>query len=63
MYTDGIIEAESEKGEYGLDRLVEEVSKRPIHGNTLADQILQSVRQFMVGRPIKDDLTVVIADL
>jgi len=43
--------------------LVEEVSKRPIHGNTLADQILQSVRQFMVGRPIKDDLTVVIADL
>jgi phosphoserine phosphatase RsbU/P len=63
MYTDGLIEAESEKGEYGLDRLVEEVSKRPIRGNTLADQILQSVRQFTVGRPIKDDLTVVIADL
>jgi sigma-B regulation protein RsbU (phosphoserine phosphatase) len=62
MYTDAIIEAESESGEYGLDRLVEEVSKRPIHGNALSEQILHSVRQF-TGRPIKDDLTLVIADL
>jgi sigma-B regulation protein RsbU (phosphoserine phosphatase) len=63
MYTDAIIEAESESGEYGLDRLVAEVSKRPIDGNLLSDQILRSVRQFAVGRPMKDDLTLVIADL
>lgn len=63
MFTDGIIEAESESGEYGLDRLVEEVKKRPIHGRALSEQILQSVRQFAAGRPIKDDLTLVIADL
>jgi phosphoserine phosphatase RsbU/P len=63
MYTDAIIEAESEAGEYGLDRLLEQVSKRPIRGNALSEQILRSVRQFAVGRPIEDDLTLVIADL
>jgi phosphoserine phosphatase RsbU/P len=63
LFTDAIIEAESESGEYGLDRLVEEVGKRPIHGKTLSEQILQSVRQFAVGRPLKDDMTLIIADL
>lgn len=63
LFTDAIIEAESESGEYGLDRLVEEVGKRPIHGRILSEQILQSVRHFTVGRPLKDDLTLVIADL
>ena len=63
LFTDAIIEAESESGEYGLDRLVEEVSKHPIEGGGLSEQILESVRQFAVGRPMKDDLTLVIADL
>jgi sigma-B regulation protein RsbU (phosphoserine phosphatase) len=63
IFTDAIIEAESLTGEYGLNRLVEEVSKRPVQGNVLSEQILQSVRRFAVGRPIKDDLTLVIADL
>ena len=62
-FTDAIIEAESESGEYGLDRLVEEISKRPMRGDALSQQILQSVRQFAVGRPINDDLTLVVADL
>jgi sigma-B regulation protein RsbU (phosphoserine phosphatase) len=63
LFTDAIIEAESESGEYGLDRLLKEVSKRPIEGNALSEQILESVRQFALGRPMKDDLTLVIADL
>jgi sigma-B regulation protein RsbU (phosphoserine phosphatase) len=63
LFTDAIIEAESESGEYGLDRLVEEVGKRPIDGKTLSEQILQSVREFTIGRPAKDDLTLVVADL
>ena len=63
MYTDGIIEAESDSGEFGLNRLVEEVSKRPANRNLLSEQILRSVRQFVVGRPMKDDLTLVVADL
>src|SRR5260370_36366959 len=56
LFTDAIIEAESESGAYGLDRLVEEVSKRPHEGRVLSEQILESVRQFTVGRPIDDDL-------
>jgi phosphoserine phosphatase RsbU/P len=63
LFTDAIIEAESESGEYGLDRLVKEVCKSPTDGNALSEQILESVRQFTAGRPIKDDLTLVIADL
>jgi sigma-B regulation protein RsbU (phosphoserine phosphatase) len=63
LFTDAIIEAESESGEYGLNRLVEEVGKRPIDGKTLSEQILQSVREFTTGRPAKDDLTLVVADL
>jgi len=63
LFTDAIIEAESESGEYGLNRLVEEVGKRPIDGKTLSEQILQSVREFTTGRPAKDDLTLLVADL
>jgi phosphoserine phosphatase RsbU/P len=63
LFTDAIIEAESESGQYGLDRLIEEVSKRRVDGNALSEQILESVRRFAAGRPIKDDLTLVIADL
>lgn len=63
LFTDAIIEAEAESGEYGIDRLIEEIRKGPMDGKALAEQILESVRQFMVGRPINDDLTLVIADL
>jgi sigma-B regulation protein RsbU (phosphoserine phosphatase) len=63
LFTDAIIEAEAESGQYGVERLVEEVQKGPMGGEALAGQILESVRQFMVGRPINDDLTLVIADL
>jgi phosphoserine phosphatase RsbU/P len=63
LFTDAVIEAESESGEYGIERLVEEVSKRPIHGCALSEQILESLRQFAVGRPLNDDLTLVVADL
>jgi sigma-B regulation protein RsbU (phosphoserine phosphatase) len=63
LFTDAVIEAESDSGEYGIERLVQEVSKRPVDGQVLSEQILQSLRQFAVGRPPNDDLTLVIADL
>jgi phosphoserine phosphatase RsbU/P len=63
LFTDALIEAESETGEYGLDRLLEEVSLRPIEGNSLSERILGSVHQFAGDRSINDDLTLVIADL
>jgi len=63
LYTDGIIEAEGESGQYGLNRLVDEIQKGPRDGEALSEQILESVHQFMVDRLINDDLTLVIADL
>lgn len=63
LFSDAIIEAESELGAYGLHRLVEEVSRRPLEGNVLSEQILGSVRKFVGGRPMNDDLTLVIVDL
>jgi phosphoserine phosphatase RsbU/P len=63
LFSDAIIEMESELGEYGIDRLVEEVHKRPVEGKTLAEQILDSIMKFAEGRPVRDDVTIVIADL
>jgi serine phosphatase RsbU (regulator of sigma subunit) len=63
LFTDAIVEAEAESGQYGIDRLVEKVRKGPLDGKVLAETILDDVRQFMTGRPINDDLTLVIADL
>jgi sigma-B regulation protein RsbU (phosphoserine phosphatase) len=63
LFTDALIETESEVGPFGIDRLVEEVNRRPIHGHTLCEQVMQSLRQFASGRPMDDDLTLVVADL
>jgi phosphoserine phosphatase RsbU/P len=63
LFTDAIIEAEADSGQYGLDRLLKEVQRGPRDGKALSDRILGSVRQFMSDRPIKDDLTLVVAEL
>jgi sigma-B regulation protein RsbU (phosphoserine phosphatase) len=63
LFTDGIIETESESEMYGLERLIGHVTKDTVSGNALLDQILHSARQFAAGRPIHDDLTLVAADL
>jgi serine phosphatase RsbU (regulator of sigma subunit) len=63
LFTDGIIEAESDSGMYGLERLISHVESDTGSGASLIDQILSSVEQFVAGRPIRDDLTIVVADL
>lgn len=63
LFTDAILEAESESEQYGIKRLAEEIRKGPADGKTLSEQILRSVRDFTAGRPANDDLTLVIADL
>ena len=62
LFTDGIIDAESETGHYGLDSLLEQVKNKPPAGGLLSRQILEDVRRFAAGRPIHDDLTLVVAD-
>ena len=63
LFTDGIVETESDAGPYGLERLLEQVKNNSLEGNVLSRQILEHVRQFAGGRPIHDDLTLVVADL
>jgi len=48
---------------YGLERLIEHVTKDPASGGVLLDQILHSAGHFAAGRPMHDDLTLVAADL
>jgi sigma-B regulation protein RsbU (phosphoserine phosphatase) len=63
LFTDGIIEAESESGVYGMERLIEQVEEDAASGGVLLDRILKSAEQFVAGRPIDDDRTLVIVDL
>lgn len=57
VYTDGIIEAPGEGGDYGLDRLIEDVRRVPSGGKALVEAVLSRVKQFMKGRRVEDDLT------
>jgi sigma-B regulation protein RsbU (phosphoserine phosphatase) len=60
LYTDGIIEARSMKGEfYGQDRLVEAVIAAPSTARGLLDQVLADVDGFVEAAPQADDQTVV----
>jgi sigma-B regulation protein RsbU (phosphoserine phosphatase) len=63
LFTDAIVEAEGQSGQYGLDRLIAEIQKAPIDGQALSQQVLGSIRDFMADRVINDDLTLVIADV
>jgi sigma-B regulation protein RsbU (phosphoserine phosphatase) len=63
LFSDGIIEAESDAGDYGLERLVRQVTGNTGRGDDLLDDILKSIRQFAAGRRIQDDLTLVAADV
>lgn len=63
LFTDGLIDAESVTDEYGLDRLVQEVAGSALDGETLSHKLLQNVQEFVGGRSIVDDLTLLVADL
>jgi sigma-B regulation protein RsbU (phosphoserine phosphatase) len=63
LFTDGLTEAESESGDYGLERLIQEVTASAMDADALSRKLLQSVQEFSAGNPIDDDLTLVIADL
>ena len=63
LFTDAILEVESESGDYGLDRLVEIVTGAGVDGKALSDKVLESVHAFAAGRPITDDITFLVAEL
>jgi phosphoserine phosphatase RsbU/P len=63
LFTDGIVDTESDAGVYGIERLLEQASNHSVEGHLLSKQIMQNVRQFAAGRPIHDDQTLVVADI
>jgi sigma-B regulation protein RsbU (phosphoserine phosphatase) len=63
LFTDGVQEVGGETGFFGLDHIVEEVTKNRGGGAALLDQILRSVRDFSGGRRHQDDLTLITANL
>ena len=63
LFTDAILEVESELGDYGLDRLVDVVTGGARDGEGLCCKVLESLQEFAAGRPIMDDVTLLVADL
>jgi serine phosphatase RsbU (regulator of sigma subunit) len=63
LFTDGILEAHGDAGLFGLEGIMQEISKTPSGELELLDGILQSVRNFSGGRPLGDDCTLLTANL
>jgi len=60
LYTDGVTEARNAAGqEYGLDRMIEQ-ARQPTE--TLMEQVLADIRQFIGAAPQHDDLTLVVIE-
>jgi len=63
LFTDGILEVHGDTGLFGLEGILQEISKTPGGGLELLDRILQSVRNYSGGRPLEDDCTLLTANL
>ena len=62
FYTDGVTEATNEAGDmFTEERLVEALHHhRGAHAREIHDTILECVREFQCGRPLDDDLTLIL---
>jgi sigma-B regulation protein RsbU (phosphoserine phosphatase) len=63
FYTDGVTEAWGPHGQFGTDRLMSLVVKNGARGGQLLDAILAGVSEFSAGRPVQDDMTLVVAEI
>jgi serine phosphatase RsbU (regulator of sigma subunit) len=63
FYTDGVIEAHGPAGMFGYERLSSLVAQSTNRGSQLLDQLLAAVHEFSAGRPVQDDMTLVMAEL
>jgi sigma-B regulation protein RsbU (phosphoserine phosphatase) len=63
LFTDGLLEVHGDTELFGLEGIMQEVSKTPSGGLELLDRILQSARNFSGGRPLEDDCTLLTANL
>jgi sigma-B regulation protein RsbU (phosphoserine phosphatase) len=62
FYTDGVTEATNEAGDmFSEERLVEALHHhRRSHAREIHDTVLDRVREFQCGRPLDDDLTLIL---
>lgn len=62
FYTDGVTEATNEAGDmFSEERLVEALHQhRGAHAQEIHDMVLERVREFQCGRPLDDDLTLIL---
>ena len=51
LFTDGLTEAESESEDYGIDRLMAEITKCRAERSALSEQVVENVRRFAGGCP------------
>jgi sigma-B regulation protein RsbU (phosphoserine phosphatase) len=62
FYTDGVTEAHGPGGLFGAGRLAEVVTQSKSRGSLLLDRILEATLDFSAGRPVEDDITLVLAE-
>ena len=64
-FTDGLSEARNDQGEeFGVDRIMETVVRTsPLAAEAVVEALQERVRRFSGGRPLEDDLTIVVARL
>lgn len=62
LYTDGITEAENNKGQfYGIDRLSEIVAKnRDFNAATIRDIVISNLTEYIQNHQIFDDITLLV---
>ena len=63
LFTDGILEVESDAGFFGLERIMREISIHRGGGMELLNGILTAAHEFSAGRPLEDDCTLLTANL
>jgi sigma-B regulation protein RsbU (phosphoserine phosphatase) len=63
LYTDGLVEAQGEGDEFGLDRLVALARRPEAGGPALLGDLLSSLMTHLGGRPPSDDVTLLEARL
>jgi serine phosphatase RsbU (regulator of sigma subunit) len=62
LYTDGVTEAEGPVGWFGQSRVQAAIEATTHKGPGLLDDILAKVTSFADGRPISDDMTLLLAE-
>jgi sigma-B regulation protein RsbU (phosphoserine phosphatase) len=62
FYTDGVTEAEGKCGMFGQSRIIATLSQSGLQGTRLLDELLAKVTEFADGRPINDDMTLLVAE-